>query len=95
MQTKLGSTLAIAALAATFAAPLSAHAQAADLPSAQSPQSAGTADQRGRALIDQMISAFLSLRRAELEERGEFNEGALAAEAERAAMGQGASTAPA
>lgn len=47
------------------------------------------------ALVDRMISTFLLLRRAELEERGEFNEGVLAAEAERAAIGQGASTAPA
>jgi hypothetical protein len=47
-----------ALLAATLLAPQFAHAQAADLPSVATPQSAGTSEQRGRALIDQMIAAL-------------------------------------
>jgi hypothetical protein len=50
--------LVAALLAAPFAAPQLARAQAADIPSAATPQAAGTADQRGRALIDQMIAAL-------------------------------------
>ena len=52
--------LAVAAtlLAATLAAPQLLHAQAADLASAAPPAPAGTSDQRGRALIDQMVAAL-------------------------------------
>jgi hypothetical protein len=51
-------TVTSAILAATLFAPSLAHAQAADIPSIQTPQGTGTADQRGRILIDQMIAAL-------------------------------------
>jgi hypothetical protein len=44
--------------AATLFAPQLARAQASEIPSAAPPQAAGTSDQRGRALIDQMIAAL-------------------------------------
>ena len=47
-----------AALTAALLAPQLLHAQAADIPSAAPPTAAGTDDQRGRALIDQMIAAL-------------------------------------
>jgi hypothetical protein len=50
--------LAITLLAAAILFPQLAHAQAADVPSAQTPPTAGTSDQRGRLLIDQMIAAL-------------------------------------
>ena len=51
--------LALAAtLAATLLAPQLLRAQAADIPSGAPPQAAGTADERGRALIDQMVAAL-------------------------------------
>jgi hypothetical protein len=67
-------SLALAALAAALLAPQLVHAQAADLPSATPPQPAGqTTEQRGRALLDQMIAALggdLWLNRATLETEG-------------------------
>lgn len=45
-------------LAAALLAPQLLHAQASDMPSAAPPTPTGTADQRGRALIDQMIAAL-------------------------------------
>jgi hypothetical protein len=48
----------LAFLAATLLTPKLAHAQAADVPSAQTPQISGTADQRGRILINEMIAAL-------------------------------------
>jgi hypothetical protein len=50
--------LAAALLAAAFLAPQLARAQASDIPSAAPAQAAGTADQRGRVLLDQMIAAL-------------------------------------
>ena len=50
--------LALVTLAAVLLAPQLARAQAADIPSAAPPTVAGTPDQRGRALIDQMIAAL-------------------------------------
>jgi hypothetical protein len=58
MQTKLQLALTSTALAAVLLTTHLAHAQAADIPSAATPQAAGTTDQRGRALIDQMIAAL-------------------------------------
>jgi len=67
-------SLALAALAAALLAPQLVHAQAADLPSAAPPQPAGqTTEQRGRALLDQMIAALggdLWLNRATLQTEG-------------------------
>jgi hypothetical protein len=51
-------TLPAVLLAASLFVPQLVHAQAADVPSAQAPQPAGTSDQRGRALLDQMIAAL-------------------------------------
>jgi hypothetical protein len=51
-------TLPAVLLAASLLAPHVARAQAADVPSAQAQQPAGTSDQRGRILIDQMIAAL-------------------------------------
>lgn len=45
-------------LAATLLAPQLLHAQASEMPSGAPPTPAGTADQRGRALIDKMIAAL-------------------------------------
>ena len=45
-------------LAATLLAPRTLCAQAADLPSAAPPVGAGTSDQRGRALLDEMVAAL-------------------------------------
>lgn len=53
---KLASTVAL--LIVTSIAPQLLHAQASEMPSGAPPASAGTADQRGRALIDQMIAAL-------------------------------------
>ena len=53
---KLASTVAL--LIVTLIAPQLLHAQASEMPSGAPPASAGTADQRGRALIDQMIAAL-------------------------------------
>ena len=53
---KLASTVAL--LIVTSIAPQFLHAQASEMPSGAPPASAGTADQRGRALIDQMIAAL-------------------------------------
>ena len=50
--------LTTALLAATLLSPQLALAQASDLPSAAPPQAAGTSDQRGRAMLDQMIAAL-------------------------------------
>src|ERR1017187_4004628 len=50
--------LALVTLAATLLAPQLARAQAADIPSGAPPTVSGTPDQRGRALIDQMIAAL-------------------------------------
>lgn len=50
--------LASTFLAATLLAPQLARAQASEIPSAAPPQSAGTSEQRGRALLDQMIEAL-------------------------------------
>src|ERR1035441_7627257 len=50
--------LALVILAAVLLAPQLARAQAADIPSGAPPTVAGTPDQRGRALIDQMIAAL-------------------------------------
>ena len=50
--------VSIILLAATLLAPQLLRAQAADIPSAAPPAVAGTADQRGRALINQMIEAL-------------------------------------
>jgi hypothetical protein len=47
-----------AALAATLLAPQLALAQASEIPSGAPPQVAGNSEQRGRALIDQMIAAL-------------------------------------
>ena len=64
----------VATLAAALLAPRFAHAQAADLPSAAPPTPAGqTSEQRGRALLDQMITALggdLWLNRQNLEVSG-------------------------
>jgi hypothetical protein len=49
---------AFLSLAAILLAPQLVHAQAFDMPSAAPPSPVGTADQRGRALIDQMIAAL-------------------------------------
>ena len=65
--------LALVTLAATLLAPQLARAQAADIPSAAPPTVAGTPDQRGRALIDQMIAALGGdawLNRASIETEG-------------------------
>ena len=65
--------LALVTLAATLLAPQLARSQAADIPSAAPPTVAGTPDQRGRALIDQMIAALggdLWLNRASIETEG-------------------------
>ena len=48
----------IALLAATLLTPQILRAQASELPSAAPPTAAGTPDQRGRALLDQMIAAL-------------------------------------
>ncbi len=45
-------------LFATLLAPQSLRGQASDLPSAAPPVGSGTADQRGRALLDQMVTAL-------------------------------------
>jgi hypothetical protein len=67
-------SLALAALAAALLAPQCARAQAADIPSAAPPAPAGqTTEQRGRALLDQMIAALggdLWLNRTTLETEG-------------------------
>lgn len=60
-------------LAVVLLAPQLARAQAADIPSAAPPTVAGTPDQRGRALIDQMIAALGGqawLNRATIETEG-------------------------
>jgi hypothetical protein len=66
--------LALAALAATLLAPQLARAQAADIPSAAPPAPPGeTSEQRGRALLDQMIAALGGdqwLNRATLQTEG-------------------------
>ncbi len=49
---------AAALLAATLLAAQLAHAQAADIPSAAPPQPPGTSEQRGRAILDQMVQAL-------------------------------------
>jgi hypothetical protein len=49
---------ASAILAVTLLAPQFARAQASEIPSAAPPQAAGNSEQRGRALIDQMIAAL-------------------------------------
>ena len=55
-------TLAVALLAATLFAPqlagTPAPAQASEIPSAAPPQPAGNSEQRGRALLDQMVAAL-------------------------------------
>jgi hypothetical protein len=53
---KLASALIL--LAAILLAPRFLHAQASEMPSGAPPTPTGTADQRGRALIDQMIAAL-------------------------------------
>jgi hypothetical protein len=50
--------LTSAILAATLFAPQLSRAQASEIPSAAPPQAAGNSEQRGRALIDQMIAAL-------------------------------------
>lgn len=44
--------------AVVLAAPVRLHAQAANIPSAAPPTPAGTSEQRGRALLDQMVVAL-------------------------------------
>jgi len=53
---KLASSAAL--LIVTLIAPQLLHAQASEMRSGAPPTAAGTADQRGRALIDQMIAAL-------------------------------------
>jgi hypothetical protein len=65
--------LVLLLVAATQLAPQTLHAQAADLPSAAPPVGAGTSDQRGRALLDQMVAALggpLWLNRTTMETEG-------------------------
>ncbi len=66
--------LTLTLLAATLLAPQFARAQAADIPSAAPPAPPGqTAEQRGRALLDQMIAALggdLWLNRVTLQTEG-------------------------
>ncbi len=65
--------LALITLAAALLAPNLACAQAADIPSAAPPTAAGTPEQRGRTLINQMIAALGGdawLNRASIEAEG-------------------------
>jgi hypothetical protein len=50
--------LAAALLAAILLAPQLAHAQASEIPSAAPAEPAGNSEQRGRAILDQMIAAL-------------------------------------